>query len=129
MEWFPTPTTPFLVKKDGFVVQRHDCIRDLLTTLLAKVCKNVESEPHLLPLDNEQLDLRSANSSPEARLDIKAGSFWYRGVNTFFDVRVTHINSTSNQNKETSRIFKDHENGKKRAYLQRVLEIEKGFLF
>ena len=43
-----------------------------------------------------------------------------------FDVLVTHINSTSNQNKETSRIFKDHENEKKRAYLQRVLEIEKG---
>ena len=31
-------------KKGGFVAQRHDGIRDLLTTLLAKVCKNVESE-------------------------------------------------------------------------------------
>ena len=38
-------------------------------------CKNVESEPHLLPLDNELLDLRSENSRPEARLNIKAGSF------------------------------------------------------
>ena len=37
-------------KKGGFVAQRHDGVRNLLTSLLAKVCKNVEIEPHLLPL-------------------------------------------------------------------------------
>ena len=42
-------------KKGGFLAERHDVIRDLLTTHISKVCKNVESEPHLQPLDNEVL--------------------------------------------------------------------------
>lgn len=113
-------------KKGGFVAQRHDGIRDLLTSVISKVCKNVETEPHLQPLDNERFNLRSANTSPEARLDIKAGGFWSRGVTAFFDVRVTHVNSTSNQNKPTSTIFREQENEKKRQYLQRVLEVEHG---
>ena len=113
-------------KKGGFVAQRHDGIRDMLTSVICKVCKNVETEPHLQPLDNERFNLRSANTSPEARLDIKAGGFWSRGVTAFFDVRVTHVNSTSNQNKPTSTFFREHENEKKRQYLERVLEVEHG---
>ena len=72
------------------------------------------------------LNYRSANVSQEARLDIKAGGFWSRGVTAFFDVRVTHVNSSSNQNKTTTQIFETHENEKKRQYLQRVLDIEHG---
>ena len=113
-------------KKGGFVSQRHDGIRDLLTSMLSKVCNNVQSEPHLIPIENETFQLRSANVSSEARLDIKAGSFWSRGVTAFFDVRVTHVNSTTNQNKPTEKIFQAHENEKKRQYLQRVLDVEHG---
>ena len=72
--------------------------------------------------------MRIANTTPEARLDIKAGCFWSRGVTAFFYVRVTHVNSTSNQNKPTSKIFREQENEKKRQYLQRVLEAEHGTL-
>ena len=108
------------------MAQRHDGIRDLLTSVISKVCKNVETEPHLQPLDNERFNLRTANTSPEARLDIKAGGFWSREVTAFFYVRVTHVNSTSNQNKPTSKIFREQENEKKRQYLQRVLEVEHG---
>ena len=61
---------PFRVKR-GFVTQKHDDIRDLLS----RVCKNVEVEPRLQPLNNERLNLRSAIRSPEARLDMKAGGF------------------------------------------------------
>ena len=48
--------------------------------------------------------LRSAVTSSEARLDIKAGGFWARGVTTFFDVRVTHVNSKCYQSKPTSEV-------------------------
>ena len=65
-----------LFKKGGFDSQRHDNIRDLFTILLDKVCKNVQSEPHLLPLEGESFDLLTANKSEEARLDIKANGFW-----------------------------------------------------
>ena len=66
-------------KKGGFVAQRHDGVRNLLTSLIGKVCTNVEVEPQLQPLDNERFNLRSAVTSPEARLDFKAGGFWSRG--------------------------------------------------
>ena len=63
-------------KKGGFVAQsRHDGVGNLLTSLIGKVCTNVEVEPQLQPLDNERFNLRSAVTSPEARLDFKAGAF------------------------------------------------------
>ncbi|XP_068723901.1 uncharacterized protein [Montipora capricornis] len=113
-------------KKGGLVAQRHDGVRNLLTSLVGKVCSNVEVEPQLQPLDNERFNLRSAVTSPEARLDFKAGGFWSRGVTAFFDVRVTHVNSKCNQGKTTSTIFKEQEEEKTRKYQQRVLDVEMG---
>ena len=86
----------------------------------------MEIEPHLLPLDNERLDLRSANTSPEARLGMKADGFWLHGATSLFDVRVTHVNSKCNQGRPTQMVFKEHENEKKRKYQQRVLDAEMG---
>ena len=80
------------------MARRHDGVRDLLTTLLSRVCNNVETELKLIPLDNGQFCLRSTNRSKEARLDINAGEFWASGVTAFFHVRVTHINSQCYQN-------------------------------
>ncbi|KAG1704009.1 Tyrosine-protein phosphatase non-receptor type 4 [Nymphon striatum] len=37
---------------------------------------------------------------------------------------VTHVNSQTNANKDTKVVFKEHEQSKKRGYLERVLEIE-----
>ena len=87
-------------KKGGFVAQRHDGVRNLLTSLIGKVCTNVEVEPQLQPLDNERFNFRSTVTSPEARLDLKAGGFWSRGVTAFFGVRVTHVNLKCNQEKQ-----------------------------
>ena len=47
-------------KKGRFVAQRHDGVRNLLTTFIDKICNNVEIEPRLQPLDNERFHLRSA---------------------------------------------------------------------
>ena len=113
-------------KKGGFVAQRHDGVRNLLTSLIGKVWTNVEVEPQLQPLDNERFNLRSAVTSLEARRDFKAGGFWSRGVPAFFDVRVTHVNSKCNQGKTTPTIFKEQEEEKKRKYQQRVLDVEMG---
>ena len=57
------------------MAQRHDGVRNLLTSLIGKVCTNVEVEPQLQPLDNERLNLRSAVTSSEARLDFKERAF------------------------------------------------------
>ena len=108
------------------MAQRHDGVRNLLTSLIGKVCTNAEIEPQLQPLDNERFNLGSAVTSPEARLDFKAGGFLSRGVTAFFDVRVTHGNSKCNQGKTTSTIFKEQEEEKTRKYQQRVLDFEMG---
>ena len=116
-----------LLCKGDFVAQRHDGIQSILTSLLSKVCKDVDVKPHLLPIDSDVLNTRSTVTSPEARLDIKAGSFWSRGETAFFDVCRTYVNSTCNQKKSTESIFLEYEKDKKRNYQQRVIDVEMGF--
>ena len=49
------------------------CKRSLLYFWTTKtVCKDVEEEPHLIPVTNEQFERRSANTADEARLDINS---------------------------------------------------------
>ena len=67
---------PSHAKKGGFVEQRHIGVCNLVNSFLGKVCTKVEVEPQLQPLDNEPFNLRSTVTSPEARLDMKAGGFW-----------------------------------------------------
>ena len=106
-------------KKGGFVSSRHDNMRNFLTICLKKVCRDVMVELHQIPLTNEKFALKSANTSEEARLDIKAKGFWRKGETTFFDVRVTHVNSKSSKNLKTAQTFRRHEDPKKREYLLR----------
>ena len=103
----------------------HDNIRDFEASLHSQVFKDVETEPPLQQVTNEHLP-RSAHTSTEARLDIHARSFWMRGQNTFFDVRVTNANANSQSNSTIRSILKKHEAEKKRAYNQIVMQIEHG---
>ena len=86
----------------------------------------MKREPLLQPLDNEVFNLHSTVTSREARLDMKTGGFWTPGVTAFFDVRVTYVNSRSNQGKYTATIVKEQENEKKRKYNQKVKDVEMG---
>ena len=82
-------------EKGGFVSQRLDNVRDMFTVLLDKCCTNVQSEPHLSDLQGEAFNLRTANTSQGARLDIKARNFWRQGQDAFFDISVTHVTKIS----------------------------------
>ena len=116
----------FICHKGGYPSLRHNEIRDLTATLLHEVCPNTSIEPGLQPLHDEQLDHATAIRDDEARLDIKATSFWRRGQDAFFDVRVFHPNASSYRQKSLANLYRLHENEKKRSYAQRVREIEKG---
>ena len=83
-------------KKGGFITRRHDNFKDFLTICLDAVCKDVESEPHLIPVTNETFEYRSANTQDDAK------------------------------NVKTSQVFRRHEEAKKREYLDRILQIEHG---
>ena len=112
-------------KIGGFIHQRHDDIRDFFAKLLSEVCKDVRVEPPLQPLTGERLQDR-ANSSDDARLDVSARSFWQRGQIAFFDVRVFNPFAKCHLSQKLENAFTNNEREKKRAYNQRVIDIEHG---
>ena len=112
-------------KRSGFVIQRHNELRDLEAELLRTVCSDVEIEPNLQDISGERLN-RGASKAPDARLDIHARSFCEPQRSVFFDVRVCHPNAESYKDLEPQQIYRLHENEKKRQYSSRVLDIEHG---
>ena len=56
--------------------------------MLLEACRDVEIEPKLTPLTGKELNSRIANTTNEARLDIRAGGVWERGRQAFLDLRV-----------------------------------------
>ena len=71
------------------------------------------------------MSLRSAITTDNARVDIRANGFWTGAQDAYFDVRVFHPNAPSNAGSISS-AFKKHEDAKKRAYGQRIRQIEQG---
>ena len=114
-----------ICRRGGFVIQRHNELRDLEAEMLDMVCYDVEVEPVLQVLTGETLE-RGANTAPDARLDIHARGVWERQRSAFFDVRVFHPNADSYRDLSPKQIYRQHENEKKRKYATRVLEIEQG---
>ena len=111
--------------KGGFPSIRHNEIRDLTANLLTEVCNEVCIEPNLQPTTPDQLSGATANSQDGARLDISANGVWGgRFEKTFFDVRVFNPHAPSNRNQTPSTCYRKHEREKKRAYAQRILEVE-----
>ena len=111
--------------KGGFPILRHNEIRDFTASLLTEVCHDVQVEPELQPLTGESLTNATANSQDGARLDISANGVWGgRFEKTFLDVRVFNPLAPSNRHSTPSTCYMKHEREKKRAYEQRVREIE-----
>lgn len=113
-------------KKGGFVAQRHNELRDMTADLLSEVCRDVCVEPTLNQLTGETLSGRSANTSPEARLDVSARGVWVRNQRAFFDIRVFYPNARRFQGQSLKQTYISNEKEKKRAYNERVLQVEGG---
>ena len=113
-------------KKGGLVSIRHNDIRDLTAKILREVCNDVEVEAKLIPLTGEQLQYRLAITGDEARLDIRARSFWVRGQEAFLDIRVFNSNANGYLNAALPRCHEINEKEKKRNYNNRILQIEQG---
>ena len=111
--------------KGGFPSIRHNEIPDLTATLLTEVCNDVCIEPELQPVTDEQLTDSTANSRTGARLDIAANGVWGGTFErTYFDVRVFNPHAPSNRQTNLQSVYRKHEQIKKRAYEQRIREIE-----
>ena len=111
--------------RGGFIIARHDQVRNFEANLLRQVCNDVEVEPPLQSVNGFTFH-SSANTSEDARLDVRAKGFWRRGQNAFFDVRITNLDNNSQRERAIEAALKSHENEKKRQYNKRVMEIEHG---
>ena len=113
-----------ICKLGGFVIMRHNAIRDLEAEFLDIVCKDVVLEPPLLAVDNPSRVNAGSNVTENARLDIACRGFWTPMRKSFFDVRITHANADTNRSKPVQEILNANESAKKREYGDRVREIE-----
>ena len=117
----------FTCPHGGYPSLRHNEIRDTTAQLMSEVCPNVATEPTLQPVTNERFFHRSANTENGARLDVRAQGFW--GIyhqQAYFDVRVFNPLAASNRQTSISTCFRSRDREKRRAYEQRVCEIERG---
>ena len=111
--------------RGAFPIIRHNEIRDLTASVLTEVCHDVRVEPDLQPITDETITAATANTSDGAQLDIAINGFWGGHFErTFVDVRVFNPYAPSNRNSTISTCYKNHENQKKRAYDQRIREVE-----
>ena len=90
------------------------------------VCHDVSIEPQLMDLSREQFDLpRSSVTGNEARVDVSANGFWQRYQRAFFDGKVCNLLAPSYHIKSIGTTFTSLEKQKKRAYNERILQVEK----
>ena len=104
-------------------MMRHNRVRDLEADLMKEVCHNVQVEPELLPIERDSL---AGNTKKKARLDVAGVGVWGAYEKTFLDIRIMHPNSDSYVNKPIDQVYSLHENLKKRAYNERVMQVERG---
>ena len=112
-------------KKGGYVINRHNEIRDTVAKILDDVCIDVNVEPTLIPLTGESLNNRT-NKANEARLDVSANGFWTRGDKAFFDVRIFNPFALKHRRQNLEKVFIANESEKKKSYNQRIIQIEHG---
>ena len=60
-------------KLGGYVAMRHNHLRDLEAEILKEVCKDVKTEPQLIPIENDGL---ASNTGEKSRLDVSAIGIW-----------------------------------------------------
>ena len=113
--------------RGGFPSIRHNEKRDITAEYLTEVCYGVGVEPGLQPVTDEAFSYRSENREDGARLDVVAESFWGRDrQRAFFDVRVFNPFAPSYRNTSLSQCYRKNELEKRRAYDERIREVEHG---
>ena len=125
--------TSHSLKAENFVLNKrefHEAIRcgkcgKHFSVDHAMSCQKGGYIPPLQHLSGKNLP-KNSNKSEEARLDISIRGFWQKEQSAFFDVRVFNPFAPSYRNQKLDNTFAGNEREKKRAYSQRVLQVEHG---
>ena len=102
---------------------RHNNVRDFEANLLKTTLNDAELVPKLQKIDNEGLNRLTGD---DAGPDIRARGVWRQGQNTSLDIRLTNTNARLQKHLPVSTILKKDEKGKKRAYNNRIMNVEPG---
>ena len=111
------------MEKGRVCVHDTQCHWDTKAEIMKEVCFEIKIEPDMLPVGIVNMIGNNANN---ARLDIPAREVWRSQERTFFYVRVTHPTAASHLKNSMEALYRENENKKKRAYNDRVINIEKG---
>ena len=103
-----------ICKKGGYVIMRHNALRDTEARIMQQVCSDVRVEPGLL-------ETEAGNERP----DVSARGVWSKYERTFFDVKVMHPTADSNMQKSLAGLYAEGEAEKKRKYNHRIINVEK----
>ena len=97
-------------------------MRNITSSVLSEVCKDVRVEPQLQP----ETFAPSTATGNKVRLDVCARGFWQAGQMTFFDVRVFNPNARRYAKQEHSKTYQLNEKEKERLYNERIMQVEHG---
>ena len=111
-------------KNGGYANYIHDYVRNAIAEYLRQICKDVTIKPHLNPIKSKKFQ-QKCNNADKARLDVAAHGLWSTFERTLSDVRIFNPNSESYLAQTLAQLYNQHEN-KKKQYLNRVLQVEKG---
>jgi hypothetical protein len=111
-------------KKGGYVIMRHNKVRDLEAELMREVCHNVITEPELIPIENNCLGIRNATGD-KSRPDVSGVGVWGAYEKTYLDVLITHPNCPTYADKPIGSVYRMKEREKKAKYTERILQVEK----
>jgi len=113
-----------ICKLGGYTSMRHNSVRDSEAQIMREVCRDVQTKPTLLPINENWLWKKSQHC-----WQCKIGYLCKRTVEysceeTFFDIRITHPTSQSYSGKSLAEVYQQHEKEKDK-YNQTVIDIEK----
>ena len=89
-------------KKCEFVSLRYNFVRNITSSLLSEVCKDVRVEPQLQLFSGETFAPSTATGN-KVRLGICVRGFWQTGQMVFFDARVFNPNARRYAKQEPSK--------------------------
>ena len=109
-------------KKGGFGSLQHNFVRNITSSVLSEVCKDVRVKPQLQP----ETFAPSTATGNKVRLDVCARGFWQAGQMTFFNVKVFNPNARRYAKQELSKTYQLNEKEKERLYNERIMQVEHG---
>ena len=111
--------------RGGYVNLRHDSVRNFIYDKACLVFSDVEKEARLKPVEEQTLN-PGANTSVGARSDVRVGSFTRPFQHTHFDIKIINTQADSHALYNPRLALKKAEEGKDRAYKERIEKVENG---